>query len=104
MYRFRKPVSIETVALTGLIALSLLCLMAASAGAQIVAQSNLSMNDGASNDNAGWSVSVSGNTMAIGASGHNSFQGAVYLYTNIGSRWIPQAELAAPDGAGGDRF
>ena len=54
----------------------------------------------------GWfgaSVSVSGNTIVIGARGDDYNIGAAYVYTNTGGTWT-ETKLTASDGAGGDYF
>ncbi|MEE9129955.1 MAG: FG-GAP repeat protein [Phycisphaerales bacterium] len=37
------------------------------------------------------------NTIVIGAPGHNTYRGAVYIYVRTGSDWIEQAIFTAPD-------
>ena len=64
----------------------------------------LTASDGAANDIFGMSVSISGNTVAVGADSVNSQQGAAYVFTQSGSTWTQTAELTASDGAAGDLF
>ena len=68
----------------------------------------LTAADEAVDDTFGASVAVSGDTIFIGATGHqegsNLSQGAVYVYTLSGSTWSLQQELTNPDGKGGDDF
>jgi hypothetical protein len=78
-------------------------------------QQELTAADGASRDQFGTRVAVSGNTIIIG---NNSSQGAAYVFTCSGtpctwkvSRWLPfgtrkqqQQELTASDRAHGDEF
>lgn len=55
----------------------------------------------------GWSVSVSGNTMAVGASfddGNTKMSGSAYVFERDGSSWIRKAKLTASDGAKFDSF
>lgn len=59
--------------------------------------------DGRSGYEFGSSVSISGNTIAVGDFG-DSFQGAVHIYTGSGSTWSRQAKLTASDSAQGDNF
>ena len=64
-------------------------------------------DDGASGDNFGNSVSISGETAIVGASqdgdkGDNS--GSAYIFVRNGLTWAEQAKLIASDGAPGDRF
>jgi hypothetical protein len=58
----------------------------------------------AKGDNFGQSVSISGNTMVVGALVANSDKGAAYVFTWSGSAWTPTAELTASDGAAGAEF
>ena len=66
-------------------------------------QQELTATDGASRDEFGTRVAVSGNTIVIG---NNSSQGAAYVFTcsGIPCTWTPQQELTAADGARGDEF
>ena len=64
----------------------------------------LTPSDGADNDYFGYSVSISGNTVVVGAAkatvGGNSDQGAAYVFTEPGSAWESMAQAAAlSDGA-----
>ena len=55
----------------------------------------------------GGSVSVSGDTVAVGASGGDPFgdeAGSAYLFRFNGSTWAQEAKLLADDGAAGDLF
>lgn len=75
-------------------------------------QAELTSSDGQDYDNFGWSVAISGNTIAIGAICHpyssNSYPqcgpGAVYVFGESGGTWTQQAELTASDGVRGDLF
>ena len=67
-------------------------------------QQALVASDGAANDAFGSSVSVSGDTAVIGASGKNSGRGAAYVFVRAGGVWSQQQELTASDGAAGDNF
>ncbi|MGO8830209.1 MAG: FG-GAP repeat protein [Steroidobacteraceae bacterium] len=69
-------------------------------------QQELTAADGASGDEFGNTVAVSGNTAIIGAPYKNSYQGAAYVFTCSGTpcTWTQQQELTASDGAGGDVF
>ena len=74
----------------------------------LVQQAKLTASDGASSDQFGQSVSISGNTVVVGAPGAtvggNWCQGAVYVFTTTGSGWAQIAELTASDGAASARF
>ncbi|MBI4661195.1 MAG: tandem-95 repeat protein [Verrucomicrobia bacterium] len=71
-------------------------------------QAKLTASDGLSNDRFGRSVSISGETVVIGASGdqleNGSSQGSAYVFTRSGTTWTQQAKLAASDGAREDSF
>ena len=62
-------------------------------------------NDGATNDNFGYSVSLSsdGNIALVGAYNKSS-TGAAYIFTRSGSTWTQQQKLIASDGGGSDFF
>ena len=71
----------------------------------------LTASDGAADDDFGISVSISGNTVVVGADdatvGGNSDQGAAYVFTEPGSGWTSMtqtAKLTASDGAANDYF
>jgi hypothetical protein len=66
----------------------------------------LTASDGASHDNFGNSVAISpdGDTIVVGAPGHSSGKGAVYVFARRGLGWIQAAELTAGDAASGDNF
>jgi len=65
-----------------------------------VQEAKLTASDGAVNDQFGWSVSISGNTMVVGAPSHN----AAYIFTESGSVWTQAAKLTASDGASEHSF
>jgi hypothetical protein len=69
-------------------------------------QQELTASDGASGDEFGNTVAVSGNTIIIGAPYKNSYQGAAYVFTCSGEpcHWKQVQELTAPDGVHGDVF
>ena len=64
--------------------------------------------DGAPSDQFGYTLASVGNTVFVGAPtktiGGNANQGAVYVITFTGGRWVQQAELTAADGAASDAF
>jgi hypothetical protein len=67
----------------------------------------LTASDGASGDQFGNSVSISGIRCVIGAhynddAGNDS--GSAYIFEWDGTNWIEQTKLTASDGAGGDHF
>ena len=74
-------------------------------------QQKLTAADGAANDQFGVSVSVSGNTLLIGApfktvaSNPNVYlQGAAYVFMLSGTVWSQQQELTASDGSASNQF
>ncbi len=77
-------------------------------GSKWVQQQELTASDGAANDNFGISVAQSGTTALVGAPYHaigsNDTQGAAYVFTFNGSKWVQQQELTANDGAADDNF
>ena len=71
----------------------------------------LTASDGAADDWFGYSVSISGNTVVVGAPvatvGDNNSQGAAYVFTEPASGWADMtqtAKLTASDGAADDGF
>ncbi|MCW5970329.1 MAG: putative Ig domain-containing protein [Blastocatellales bacterium] len=71
----------------------------------------LTASDRASEDRFGFSVSISGDTVVVGASGDDSNRGAAYIYERNKNGMAPTAEnwgevkkLTASDGASEDRF
>ena len=80
-----------------------------SAPASFVEQAKLLANDGASQDNLGFSVAISGDTAIVGAprnSGGTGLQnrGAAYIYVRTGTTWTQQQKLTPSDGAANDQF
>ena len=68
----------------------------------------LTANDGAAGDEFGYSVSVDGDRIIVGARGDDSNTGSVYVFTKPASGgWVSTstaAKLTANDGAAGDEF
>jgi len=77
-------------------------------GTTWTAQQTLTASDGAVNDRFGSSVSLDGETVAVGVPdddvGTNSDEGSVRMYVWSGTNWIAQQTLTASDGAAGDFF
>ncbi len=71
-------------------------------------QAELTASDEEANDYFGWSVSVSGSTAVVGATGYpygpTSYPGAAYVFAESGGAWSQQAELTASDGEPNDYF
>ena len=62
---------------------------------------------GAANDSFGYSVSISGDSVIVGANGdddNGSNSGSAYVFTRSGGTWTEQQKLTASDAAGGDQF
>lgn len=69
-----------------------------------VEQQKLTASDGKEGDIFGGAVSVSGNTILIGANKVNGFSGAAYVFQFDGATWIEQQKLTASDMQGFARF
>ena len=69
-----------------------------------VEQIKLTPGDGAAGENFGTWVSISGDTLAVGAPKRNANTGAAYVFTRDGSTWTQQARLIAGDGQAYDEF
>ncbi len=67
----------------------------------------LTAADRANNDQFGWSVSISGDTVAVGANGDDGGKGSAYLFgRNEGgsNQWGQVKKVTASDGLVGDKF
>ena len=73
-----------------------------------VQEAQLFAADGLANDLFGFSVSISGNYIVVGAPedqvGANVEQGSVYVFVRNGTNWTQQHKFVAPDGAAEDHF
>lgn len=67
-------------------------------------QQKLTASDAAADDDLGWSIGVSGDSVAIGAPGDDASRGSAYVFVRNGSSWSQQAKLVASDGAASSRF
>lgn len=67
-------------------------------------QQKLTASDGAANDWFGVRVAIDGDTVIIGASQDNVFQGAAYIFVRNGTTWTEHQKLTAIDGAESDNF
>ncbi len=71
-------------------------------------QTKLTASDGATGDNFGFFVAVSGDTVVVGSYwddvGANLDQGSAYVFVLGGQTWTEQAKLTASDGAMVDTF
>jgi len=62
-------------------------------------QAELTASDGVANDHFGTAVSISGDTVLIGATVRNTLTGVAYVFVRSGTTWSQQAELTASDAA-----
>jgi len=70
-------------------------------------QAKLTASDAVAEDQFGWSVSVSGDTIVVGSVGDDddgAFSGSAYVFTRSGGTWTEQAKLTSSDAAAGDQF
>jgi uncharacterized repeat protein (TIGR02543 family) len=67
-------------------------------------QAKLTASDGATGDYFGGRVSISDDTVVVGASGKDSYKGAAYVFVRSGSAWTQQAKLTSNDGIANDSF
>jgi hypothetical protein len=67
-------------------------------------QATLLASDESTSDSFGFSVSLSGDTVVVGANQQASFTGAAYVFTRSGTAWSQQAKLVAHDAAMSDNF
>lgn len=73
-------------------------------GSSWVEEAKLVADDGAPYDYFGWSVSISGDTIVVGAFGDESSQGSAYVFRNTGLAWVQETKLVASDGSSPDYF
>src|SRR5262245_13597692 len=80
----------------------------ARSGVSWTQQQKLIANDGESFDNFGIAVTLSSDTLVVGAIGDkigaNQSQGSAYVFTRSGGIWTQQQKLIADDGGAGDCF
>ncbi|MFH1370325.1 MAG: FG-GAP repeat protein [Planctomycetota bacterium] len=67
-------------------------------------QQKLTASDAAAGDKFGVSVSISNNTIVVGAYGDDSYTGAAYVFAKNESNWTQQRKLTASDAGAGDSF
>ncbi|MEN8131781.1 MAG: FG-GAP repeat protein [Pseudomonadota bacterium] len=70
-------------------------------------QTKLTASDGASGDEFGYAVAITGDMAVIGARLDDDIlidSGSAYVFTRIGTSWSEQVKLNASDGASGDAF
>jgi hypothetical protein len=80
----------------------------ARSGTAWTEQAKLTASDAAANEAFGISVSISGDTIVVGADGDDQALGtnvgSAYMFSRSGTRWTEQAKLTASDGAAFDYF
>ena len=64
----------------------------------------LTAAEGFEGDNMGTSVALENTTLAVGTPQSNTRSGAVYVYEEIGSTWVQEAQLSGSDSQAGDAF
>jgi len=72
-----------------------------------IEEAKLLASDGESDDRFGWSVSIDGDVIVVGAYAddeNGSDSGSAYVYRYNGSEWIEEAKLLDPNGPRLDRF
>jgi len=67
-------------------------------------QRKLTASDGAANDVFGYSVSLFGDTVLIGAHHASADSGSAYVFKRVDGVWSEEAKLTASDGAANDHF
>ncbi len=70
-------------------------------------EAKLLASDGAESDNFGWSVSISGDYVVVGAKGdedNGDRSGSAYVFKRSGTSWVEETKLLASDGAALDNF
>lgn len=67
-------------------------------------EAELTASDAAANNYFGDKAAIEGSRIVVGAPGHDSEQGAAYVFTGSGSTWTQKAELTASDGGPNDCF
>lgn len=71
---------------------------------QMVIDTAIDSDDTATYDQFGYSISMDGDWMAVGAIAENGSTGAVYIYKFNGQEWRIHQKLTASDGTNGDLF
>jgi len=67
-------------------------------------QAYLKASNSAASDQFGYSVAISGDTIAVGAIGQSSSSGAVYVFTRSAGSWSQEAFIKASNAGSGDSF
>jgi hypothetical protein len=67
-------------------------------------EAKVTASDGAAGDYFGYSVSICGEYIVIGATQDDSYRGSAYVFKRSGTSWAQEAKVTASDGAAGDDF
>jgi hypothetical protein len=70
----------------------------------VVQEFTLQASDGATGDELGKALAISGDTAIVGAPSKNNSMGAAYVFVRAGNTWTQQQKLTASDGLLGDNF
>jgi len=74
----------------------------------LIEKQKFTSDDGATDDQFGWSIAVGRNMALVGAPnttiGENPGQGAVYVFRRTDGQWVQSDKLTADDGGEGDAF
>ena len=76
-------------------------------GTNWVEEMKLTASNGSVDDDFGWSISISGDFVVVGAPGDNdngTNAGSAYVFTREGTNWVEQQKLTASDGVAYDGF
>jgi hypothetical protein len=67
-------------------------------------EAKITASDGTNGNDFGMAVSISGDTVAVGARFVNTWTGAAYIYSRTGTTWTEEARINASDGGYFDQF
>jgi uncharacterized repeat protein (TIGR01451 family) len=67
-------------------------------------EAKINASDGTNGNEFGMAVSISGDTVAVGARFVNVWTGAAYIYSRTGTTWTEEARINASDGQYFDQF
>jgi hypothetical protein len=99
-----KKLYIILIALALALAITIPMAMPVEADFTNASEAKLTASDAAANDYFGYSVSISSDTLVVGALGKDDYKGAAYVFVRSGTIWNQQAELTLNDAAADDFF
>jgi hypothetical protein len=67
-------------------------------------EQKLTASDGSSDDDFGWSVGLSGESVVVGSPRDDASRGSAFIFARSAALWSQQQKLTAPDGAALDQF